>query len=299
MPVPTRHLKRSHSIFVQFTIVVKNFDIDDLPRRRGSDVGLCTFGPDMDRIWQMFLHGHSATSIPQFKAIVKSCGDPADGPGAWSNCTGQGDVCSNMKAPSDRYASDACQSALNNASKSEYPGNYEIYNYYDTCYATSGLTTKTMTYLDRAAHLAHLRNGGEFGAAVHVGQAPATVGGALNDYSCGGFSAMSKWLAHPAVVKALHVNPAHPYPGAVAYGPRMAGDLRATYKSIAQKYKMMIYSGDTDACVPTVGTEEWTEALGFSVVENAGWRPWHAGTNQNATAHFITVSFVGRAVACS
>ena len=114
-----------------------------------------------------------------------------------SNCTGQGPGCSglyaNMLTPSDMYASDECQGLLNNVTKDEYPNNYEIYNYYDTCYATSGMM---MTEKQRRAHLEYLRNGGEFGAAVHVGQAPLTEGGALNDYSCGGMSSMGKPHIH-------------------------------------------------------------------------------------------------------
>ena len=102
------------------------------------------------------------------------------------------------------------------------------------------------------------------------------------------------WLAQPEVIKALHVenDGTHRYPGACAYGPRTAADLRPLYKIIAQKYKLMIFSGDTDACVPTVGTEEWTSGLGFPVKD--GWHPWHAGTNQNATAHFITAGYGGQ-----
>lgn len=37
---------------------------------------------------------------------------------------------------------------------------------------------------------------------------------------------------------------------------------------------MLIYSGDTDACVPYWGTEEWTRELGYPV--RRGWRQWHA-----------------------
>eukprot|EP01050_Picozoa_sp_SAG11_P008258 SAG11_NODE_719_length_7564_cov_14.939317_5_plen_121_part_00 len=75
---------------------------------------------------------------------------------------------------------------------------------------------------------------------VHfICQAPAMLGGALNDYSCGGFSAMGKWLAKEEVAKALHIVPFR-YPGAVAYGPRMAGDVRPLYKKYAQKIKVMI-----------------------------------------------------------
>ena len=47
---------------------------------------------------------------------------------------------------------------------------------------------------------------------------------------------------------------------------------------------------DTDACVPTVGTEEWTAELGFPVKRE--WQPWHGGTPSNATAHFVTSGYV-------
>ena len=47
---------------------------------------------------------------------------------------------------------------------------------------------------------------------------------------------------------------------------------------------MLIYSGDSDGCVPHVGTEEWTTALGFPVTKD--WRPWvtdRAGGNSTAS----------------
>ena len=31
---------------------------------------------------------------------------------------------------------------------------------------------------------------------------------------------------------------------------------------------MLIYSGDTDACVPYVGTENWTRNLNFTLVND-------------------------------
>jgi carboxypeptidase C (cathepsin A) len=222
----------------------------------GSTVGLCSFGPDMDRVWQQFLYGHNAITPVAYKKIVKACGDPMDGPGSWSNCTGQGPVCPNMLKASDRYASGDCQSALNNVSADEFTGqgktaNYEIYNYYDTCYSTTDIRRRLehehagMTAADRAAMIEHLRNGGEFGAAVHIGEKPLTAGGALNDYTCGGMGAMGKWLEQPEVITALHVenDGTHRYPGAVSYGPRTEGDLRPLYKILAQKYKLLIYSG--------------------------------------------------------
>jgi hypothetical protein len=201
--------------------------------------------------------------------------------------------------------SQECQWALNNVSASEFTGqgktaNYEIYNYYDTCYSTTDIRRRAlqqigMTAEDRKAHMKYLREGGEFGAAVHIGTAPLTAGGALNDYSCDGMGAMDVWLRQPEVIAALHVenDGTHRYPGGVSYGPRTAGDLRPLYKKLAQKYKVMIYSGDTDSCVPTIGTEEWTAGLGFPVRRE--WAPWHGGTVHNATAHFVTS---GESLAC-
>jgi len=46
------------------------------------------------------------------------------------------------------------------------------------------------------------------------------------------------------------------------------------YKRLAQKYRIMIYSGDTDACIPFEGSQEWTRELGFPVKKE--WRPWTA-----------------------
>eukprot|EP00662_Eupelagonemidae_sp_cell21_P044739 gene44739-42955_t len=59
------------------------------------------------------------------------------------------------------------------------------------------------------------------------------------------------------------------------WGPaNVSGDLRPLYKKLAQKYRVMIYSGDTDGCVPTWGTEQWVRELGFPV--SKGWRPWQS-----------------------
>ena len=51
---------------------------------------------------------------------------------------------------------------------------------------------------------------------------------------------------------------------------------------LAQKYRVLIYSGDSDGCVPHVGTEEWTTALGFPVAEE--WRPWVYSENTSLSA---------------
>lgn len=43
------------------------------------------------------------------------------------------------------------------------------------------------------------------------------------------------------------------------------------YPVLRNKYRIMIYSGDTDGCVPTYGTKEWIEELGWEKTQ--AWRP--------------------------
>eukprot|EP00039_Didymoeca_costata_P028038 m.19801 g.19801 ORF g.19801 m.19801 type:complete len:487 (-) comp6676_c0_seq2:269-1729(-) len=220
----------------------------------GSQVGLCAFGADMARINVQFLYGHGAISATLYKNISAECGDPALGPGTW-------------KEP----VSAACQDGINRMH--QMSGNFEIYDYYDTCYGTHGIQ---MTAEDRAAHIADVKAGAPFGAGAN---APRTrVGGAVNDYPCGGQEAMSAYLSEQSVVEALHVKAGTK---GMNYGPRDRGDLRPLYATLAQKYRLVIYSGDVDGCVPFVGTEEWTKGLGFKKLEE--WRAWQAGTNQNAS----------------
>ena len=119
-----------------------------------------------------------------------------------------------------------------------------------------------MSAADRAAHIADVRAGAPFGAGVVTKKHRADgakyhdpLGGALNDYTCGGGGMMEKYLSHPEVVKALHVKSGT---AGMRYGPRDRDDLRPLYAKLAKLYRLVIYSGDVDGCVPYVGTEEWT-----------------------------------------
>jgi hypothetical protein len=40
----------------------------------------------------------------------------------------------------------------------------------------------------------------------------------------------------------------------------------------AERLRVAIYNGDTDAAVMAAGVEAWAQGLGFDVVED--WRPW-------------------------
>ena len=74
---------------------------------------------------------------------------------------------------------------------------------------------------------------------------------------CGGSDAYKVWSALPQVQAAWHVK-THDASGAMKYTRAPAGDLRPLYKTLASKYRMMIYSGDADGCVPhTVRLRDW------------------------------------------
>lgn len=119
------------------------------------------------------------------------------------------------------------------------------------------------------------------------------------DYECGSHTGMNAWLAEPSVVEALHVTA-----GTVGMTyQKTAGDLLPLYASLIEKYQILIYSGDTDACIPYVGSEEWTRGLNFT--ETQGWHQWFAKPHTQQALHkagyavtydkfqFITVSGAG------
>ena len=52
-------------------------------------------------------------------------------------------------------------------------------------------------------------------------------------------------------------------------------------KSPLRRYRIVIYNGDVDACVPYNGNEDWTVAmadkLGMAEIKGESWRPWQVG----------------------
>ena len=57
-------------------------------------------------------------------------------------------------------------------------------------------------------------------------------------------------------------------------------DLRPLYADLVQKYKMVIYSGDVDLCVPYYYSATWTRDLGFPVEHD--WHPWLSPSLQDS-----------------
>lgn len=216
----------------------------------GTSVGMCNFTTGVSKyISAEFYHGHGMYSQTLHSKIQSECGTFSD----------------------EDAAKPGCVKALQ--TMSDTIGEFDIYNVYDTCSTNESSTSATHTHasMTKAMSAQTVSLGSE--SAVSSSRHPQLVGAGLNDYACGG-DAVSKWLSQDSVVKALHVK------SGVSgmhynWGPySVSGDLRPLYKSLAQKYRILIYSGDTDACVPFVGTETWTRELGFDV--KSPWQPWMA-----------------------
>jgi len=149
-------------------------------------------------------------------------------------------------------------------------GNFDVYNIYDECGQ------------DELSLLDYFTRDGP-GMPYYLKAFAQDVGGAVNDYPCGGEKVMDQWLALASVQQALHVKPG----GQQTY-KKTATDLLPLYKQLVQKYRVLIYSGDVDACVPYYGTEEWTYSLGFAVTQ--AWHPWLATyqSGHSGVAGYVT-----------
>ena len=52
--------------------------------------------------------------------------------------------------------------------------------------------------------------------------------------------------------------------GDLSYTKNRAGSI-GIYTELRGKYKILVYSGDTDGAVPTFGTKRWIDKLGWPV----------------------------------
>lgn len=51
------------------------------------------------------------------------------------------------------------------------------------------------------------------------------------------------------------------------------------YEAMMGKYRILKYSGDTDAAVPTTGTKWWIDELKLNILDD--WRPWLVNDDDN------------------
>lgn len=158
----------------------------------------------------------------------------------------------------NNWHTQSCRTSL--AKMDDQAGQFDVYNIYDVC--------KNDDKLPMSKLRAILRNNTTVLEKPLDSYHPHPQLRQLNDYKCGGSNAMDAFLSNSDVVKALHVKSGT---GRMHYSADV-GDLRDLYKSLFQKHRIVIYSGDADACVPHWGSEKWTREMGFSVTKD--WHPW-------------------------
>jgi len=278
-----------------------------IPQMVGAAIGNgcwgseCFYGVHEAQIdFHTFL-GQDFISPATAEQILDACGSD------WLNATATEGTCSgSRKHPK-------CQQMLDTMCAEVGNDAFNVYNMYDTCYPDNG----GRSLKDVRATIARARKEGltlarwsdalhthpalfvgsgakegseqsersvEVGVGGETGAAPL---GNLNDYACGSEGAMSDWLSSPAVQKALHVTDG----GGGMHYKSNAGDLRALYRKLVAKYKMVIYSGNVDSCVPTWGSEQWTRALGepFGVVKP--WHPWYSASADPGSSSRVVAGY--------
>ncbi|CAI0561262.1 unnamed protein product [Linum tenue] len=117
----------------------------------------------------------------------------------------------------------------------------------------------------------------------------------------------TEWLNNEAVREAINAKPKNVAGDWELCTGRIkfhhdAGSMMKYHRNLTLKgYRALIFSGDHDMCVPFTGSEAWTRAMGYKIVDK--WRPWISngevagytqGYENNLT--FLTIKGAGHTV---
>jgi len=178
--------------------------------------------------------------------------------------------------------SDQCINAINDGGNDG--GSYNIYDIYDECPSPVAANARApnawLNYLE--AVKAKLPPSATKKTTAH--RRPRAPG--VTDQCIGG-DVSSSWLNDASVQAALHVTNANVTDWSICAGidyEKTVDSLLGLYPTLIKAYKVLVYSGDVDACVPYNGSEEWTRGLGFPVSDP--WRPWLVN---DQVAGYVTV----------
>ena len=132
-------------------------------------------------------------------------------------------------------------------------GNINVYNVYDTCGDDS--TIKPFSSV--------------------IARSPNAALKSIKDpIVCVPFNYATIYLNDPNVRAAIHVDQVNLTSWsdcvALAYDESIF-DILPLYPDLIKAYRVLIYSGDADSCVPYYGSGEWTRGLGLPVT-----KPWHS-----------------------
>jgi serine carboxypeptidase-like clade 1 len=215
----------------------------------GSDIGVC--GPQADQFRTEFLLEHAFMSRSLKTEIRAACD--------WTKAR-QGEKCESLLEQMH-----------------ETIGHIDLYNVYGPCISGSS------PHDDAAPQT----QAGTLAAATN-----ARVGSAGPDACIDSITA-SEYFNDPDVQAAIHVKkPPERWatcgsaPG-WSYSRTRPNLPRDTYPALVKNFRVVIYNGDWDSCVPYTDAEAWTEGMGYKVADP--WHPWM----YNLTFEGETTSQVG------
>merc|ERR1712080_120115 len=99
----------------------------------------------------------------------------------------------------------------------------------------------------------------------------------------------SHWILQDDVKKALHLDGATPGQSRFTYA-NVGPASQTLYPELAQRIRLLLYSGDADSCVPYTGTEDMLmnfEGRGI-IKETNAWAPWFATRSAASPAGYLT-----------
>eukprot|EP01138_Halocafeteria_seosinensis_P008686 gb/GECG01008878.1/.p1 GENE.gb/GECG01008878.1/~~gb/GECG01008878.1/.p1 ORF type:complete len:465 (+),score=42.58 gb/GECG01008878.1/:1-1395(+) len=234
----------------------------------GNDVGTCSpLGP---KYVSALLGGKGLFSDKVYETIKSECTD-------WV------------------HPSSNCQAALKQMHAEVGP--VDVYDVYAPCINTGSSSSFENPLLPQS-----LRDAQRDAAAstkVSVKPQPGPV-------SCGNNAPQEAYLNQVSVRSALHVASENvtgkwkPCSN-LAYTMTQKNEPKYIYPDLIKNYRVLIYNGDSDSCVPYTDNEEWTSNM--NIPQKNAWRPWYVNdqvagyyTQYEQEFGFITVKGSGHMV---
>jgi len=187
-----------------------------------------------------FIHDHALIDNDLYDAVFTTC------KGVYYNATG------------------ACLALLDQVDKQVEDLN--VYNIYENCYGLTQKSSKVSPLVSRPLHDVFYR--------IQT-KVRETVG---EQVPCIDTTRAYNWLNQQSVRTATHTLPTTQWTweictDAIDYTRVYATMIPIYQQLLAAGYRVLVYSGDTDLCVPFTGSEAWTRSLKLPI--QANWRPWN------------------------
>jgi len=152
----------------------------------------------------------------------------------------------------------------------ELVGDLNIYGIYDDCY---GLFKETGPLHDPFYRISQKVRDWTAESKLSTKSYKKKVG----DVPCIDSSRAEAWLNQASVRTALHAIPVERQKWTICtnqirYSRNYDTIIPIYQELLSARYRVLVYSGDVDLCVPYTGSEAWTRSLGLPIKKD--WRPW-------------------------